>query len=77
MIERTYSASVASYTPYYLTRMRTMDQSARYSNLDLKEADLIKGEKHILVAYKMKPKAGHGYLEAAATSQPSLQPVPT
>ena len=43
-----------------------MDQSARYSNLDLKEADLIKGEKHILVAYKMKPKAGHGYLEAAA-----------
>ncbi|HQS59190.1 MAG: ribulose 1,5-bisphosphate carboxylase [Gallionellales bacterium 35-53-114] len=43
-----------------------MDQSARYSNLDLKEADLIKGEKHILVAYKMKPKAGYGYLEAAA-----------
>ena len=43
-----------------------MDQSNRYSNLDLKEADLIKGGKHILVAYKMKPKAGLGYLEAAA-----------
>src|ERR1017187_2471720 len=43
-----------------------MDQSARYSNLDLKEADLIKGGKHILVAYKMKPKGDLGYLEAAA-----------
>ena len=43
-----------------------MDQSARYSDLSLKEEDLIKGEGHILVAYKMKPKAGHGYLEAAA-----------
>jgi ribulose-bisphosphate carboxylase large chain len=43
-----------------------MDQSARYSNLDLKEDELIKGGKHILVAYKMKPKAGYGYLEAAA-----------
>ena len=43
-----------------------MDQSARYANLDLKEAELIKGGKHILVAYKMKPKAGTGYLEAAA-----------
>jgi ribulose-bisphosphate carboxylase large chain len=43
-----------------------MDQSARYSNLDLKEADLIKSGKYILVAYKMKPKAGYGYLEAAA-----------
>lgn len=43
-----------------------MDQSGRYANLDLKEADLIKGGKHLLVAYKMKPKSGHGYLEAAA-----------
>ncbi|HNA83603.1 MAG TPA: ribulose 1,5-bisphosphate carboxylase, partial [Thiobacillaceae bacterium] len=43
-----------------------MDQSARYSDLSLKEEDLLKGEKHILVAYKMKPKAGYGYLEAAA-----------
>jgi ribulose-bisphosphate carboxylase large chain len=43
-----------------------MDQSARYADLSLKEEDLIKGGKHILVAYKMKPKSGHGYLEAAA-----------
>ncbi|PWB48772.1 MAG: ribulose 1,5-bisphosphate carboxylase [Nitrosomonadales bacterium] len=43
-----------------------MDQSARYANLDLKEEDLIKGGKHILCAYMMKPKDGTGYLEAAA-----------
>ncbi|MFA7526033.1 MAG: ribulose 1,5-bisphosphate carboxylase, partial [Acidithiobacillus sp.] len=43
-----------------------MDQSNRYADLSLKEEDLISGGKHILVAYKMKPKAGHGYLEAAA-----------
>ena len=43
-----------------------MDQSNRYANLSLKEADLIAGGRHILCAYKMKPKAGTGYLEAAA-----------
>jgi ribulose-bisphosphate carboxylase large chain len=43
-----------------------MDQSNRYADLSLKEADLIAGGRHILCAYKMKPKAGHGYLEAAA-----------
>ena len=44
-----------------------MDQSARYSDLSLKEEDLIKGGRHILVAYKMKPKAGFGsYLQCAA-----------
>ena len=43
-----------------------MDQSNRYADLSLKEEDLISGGKHILVAYKMKPMAGHGYLEAAA-----------
>ena len=43
-----------------------MDQSSRYADLSLKEEDLIAGGKHILCAYKMKPKAGHGYLEAAA-----------
>jgi ribulose-bisphosphate carboxylase large chain len=43
-----------------------MDQSARYADLSLKEADLIAGGKHILCAYKMKPKAGTGYLEGAA-----------
>ena len=43
-----------------------MDQSNRYANLDLNEDELIKGGRHILVAYKMKPKAGYGYLESAA-----------
>jgi len=43
-----------------------LDQSARYSDLSLNEADLMKAGKHILVAYTMKPKSGHGYLEAAA-----------
>jgi len=43
-----------------------LDQSARYSDLSLKEEDLIAAGNHILVAYKMKPKAGHGYLGAAA-----------
>ncbi|MEZ5673895.1 MAG: ribulose-bisphosphate carboxylase [Thalassovita sp.] len=43
-----------------------MDQSNRYARLDLKEADLIAGGRHVLVAYIMKPKAGHGYLETAA-----------
>src|SRR4030066_2415928 len=43
-----------------------MDQSNRYADLSLKEADLIKGGRHILVAYKMKPKKGYGYLEAPA-----------
>lgn len=43
-----------------------MDQSNRYARLDLKEADLIAGGRHVLVAYIMKPKVGHGYLETAA-----------
>ena len=43
-----------------------MDQSNRYADLSLSEEDLIKGGKHILVAYKMKPKAGYGYLASAA-----------
>lgn len=43
-----------------------MDQSARYANLNLAEADLIAGGRHVLVAYVMKPKAGYGYLETAA-----------
>ncbi len=44
-----------------------MDQSDRYADLSLKEADLIAGGKHVLVAYTMKPKAGYfGYLETAA-----------
>lgn len=43
-----------------------MDQSARYADLSLDEDDLIKKGRHILVAYKLKPKAGHTYLAAAA-----------
>ncbi len=43
-----------------------LDQSQRYSDLSLKEEDLIAGGNHILVAYKMKPASGHGYLEAAS-----------
>jgi len=42
------------------------DQSSRYANLDLKEEDLVADGKHILVAYKMKPKAGYDYLATAA-----------
>ncbi len=43
-----------------------MDQSKRYANLALKEADLIKAGRHVLCAYIMKPKSGYGYLETAA-----------
>jgi ribulose-bisphosphate carboxylase large chain len=43
-----------------------LDQSARYADLSLREDDLIAGGNHILCAYKMKPKPGYGYLEAAA-----------
>ena len=43
-----------------------MDQSNRYARLDLNEADLIAGGRHVLVAYVMKPKPGYGYLETAA-----------
>jgi ribulose-bisphosphate carboxylase large chain len=32
-----------------------MDQSNRYARLDLKEKDLIKGGRHVLCAYIMKP----------------------
>lgn len=44
-----------------------MDQSNRYADLNLKEADLIAKGQHVLVAYIMKPKAGYGdYLSTAA-----------
>ncbi len=43
-----------------------MDQSNRYADLTLKEEDLIKGDRHILVAYHMQPATGYGYLEVAA-----------
>ena len=43
-----------------------MDQSNRYADLSLKEEELIKGDKHVLVAYQMEPAPGYGYLEVAA-----------
>ncbi|MDX8412761.1 MAG: RuBisCO large subunit C-terminal-like domain-containing protein, partial [Mariprofundales bacterium] len=43
-----------------------MDQSNRYADLSLKEEDLIAGGKHFLVAYKLIPAEGHGFLEVAA-----------
>ena len=43
-----------------------MDQSARYADLSLNEDDLIAGGGHVLVAYKMAPAAGYGFLEVAA-----------
>ncbi len=42
------------------------DQSNRYANLKLEEADLIAGGEHVLVAYVMKPKAGYEPLATAA-----------
>jgi len=43
-----------------------MDQSNRYADLSLKEADLIKGGNHVLCAYTLEPATGHGFLEVAA-----------
>ncbi len=35
-----------------------LDQTSRYSDLNLKEEDLIAGGKHVLTAYKIRPKPG-------------------
>ena len=43
-----------------------LDQSNRYSDLSLKESDLIADGRHMLVAYRLKPAEGHGFLETAA-----------
>ncbi len=43
-----------------------LDQTARYSDLSLNEETLLAEGKHLLVAYKMAPAAGHGYLATAA-----------
>ncbi len=43
-----------------------MDQSSRYADLSLSEADLIAGGRHVLCAYVMKPKQGYEYLATAA-----------
>jgi len=43
-----------------------VDQSSRYADLALGEAELISGGRHVLCAYRMKPKAGYDYLATAA-----------
>ena len=43
-----------------------LDQSSRYADLSLDEQALIKEGRHILCAYRMKPKSGTGYLEGTA-----------
>lgn len=43
-----------------------MDQSHRYTDLSLDEEHLISAGQHILCAYRLRPKAGIGFLEAAA-----------
>lgn len=43
-----------------------LDQTYRYVNFDLKEEELIKGGKHVLVAYQIKPKAGYDFVATAA-----------
>lgn len=44
-----------------------LDQTGRYTDLSLKEEDLIEAGEHLLVAYKMEPQKGFGgYLETAA-----------
>lgn len=43
-----------------------MDQSNRYADLSLNEAELMAAGRHILCAYQMLPKPGQTYLAAAA-----------
>jgi ribulose-bisphosphate carboxylase large chain len=43
-----------------------VDQTSRYVDLSLQEADLIAAGKHVLCAYTLKPKSGNGYLATAA-----------
>ncbi|WP_461413598.1 ribulose-bisphosphate carboxylase [Gemmatimonas sp.] len=43
-----------------------MDQSHRYVDLSLNENTLLRNGQHILAAYRMTPKPGHGYIEAVA-----------
>merc|ERR1719386_339832 len=46
--------------------MKALDQSSRYADLGMDEAELIAKGKHVLVAYIMKPKPGYDYLATAA-----------
>jgi len=42
------------------------DQSHRYAKLSLKEEELIAGNRHLLVAYRLKPAKGEKFLAVAA-----------
>jgi ribulose-bisphosphate carboxylase large chain len=44
----------------------SLNQSSRYADLNLDEQTLMDEGRHILCAYRMKPKPGTGYLEGAA-----------
>jgi ribulose-bisphosphate carboxylase large chain len=46
--------------------MALLDQTSRYVNLKLRENELITKGGHVLCAYIMKPKQGHGPVEVAA-----------
>ena len=43
-----------------------LDQTYRYADLNLDEGELIAQGRHVLVAYIMRPKAGHNFLATAA-----------
>jgi ribulose-bisphosphate carboxylase large chain len=43
-----------------------MDQSSRYVDLSRSEQDFMDAGHHVLCAYRMRPKAGHSFLSAAA-----------
>merc|ERR1711988_952120 len=51
---------------YQPVARQALDQSSRYADLGMDEADLIAKGNHVLVAYIMKPKAGYDYLATAA-----------
>ncbi len=46
--------------------MALLDQTKRYVNFDLKEDELIAGDRHVLCAYKIKPKDGFDPVSVAA-----------
>merc|ERR1719333_2114539 len=52
--------------PSSTVAMQALDQSSRYADLGMDEAELISKGEHVLVAYIMKPKAGYDYLATAA-----------
>merc|ERR1711963_1306981 len=56
----------AQQSPVLSNSQNALDQSSRYADLELDEAELIKEGAHVLVAYVMKPKAGYDYLATAA-----------